>query len=112
MRAHTSNFLRRFHELAVAKGWWPQIDQVGGKYIASKEEIEKVIPEKLMLVVSELSEALEAYREGKIGLYHVDGKPEGFAVELGDAIIRICDLYDAVRRVNGRIADFANVLGM
>lgn len=54
--------------------------------------------EKLVLVHSELSEALEEYRDGR-GLTEVyyreqDGKPEGVPVELADAIIRICDLAE------------------
>lgn len=51
------------------------------------------IPSKLMLVVSELSEALEEYRDGKAVWYRgINGKPEGIAAELADAVIRIGDL--------------------
>jgi NTP pyrophosphatase (non-canonical NTP hydrolase) len=41
------------------------------------------MPEKLMLVVTELSEAMEAYRHGNI---------ENFSEEVGDSIIRILDI--------------------
>jgi len=46
---------------------------------------------------SELSEALEHYREGmpleEISFTGEDGnKPDGFTVELGDVIIRICEM--------------------
>lgn len=71
-------------------GWW---------------EGEPNIPEKLALIHSEISEALEEYRKGvaldlvyfgdpTIGTVAVDAKskPEGFGVELADAIIRILDL--------------------
>lgn len=70
------------HELAKAKGWW---------------EEERGVPELLALIHSEVSEALEAYREQPEGFatYTIpvgpDGKPEGFAVELADAVIRILD---------------------
>lgn len=53
------------------------------------------IGEKLMLVVCEVAEAMEEVR--KVGfdpsqIYYVDGKPEGFPIELADAVIRICDV--------------------
>jgi NTP pyrophosphatase (non-canonical NTP hydrolase) len=70
----------RSHNLAKEKGWY--------------EGPEVNVPEKLMLIVSEISEALEEYRYTNAP--HIwfgdDGKPEGFTVELADAIIRICDL--------------------
>jgi hypothetical protein len=94
------------HELAKANGWWE------GKDIT-------VVPEKLMLIVSEVAEALEEYRNGKPldEVYYPDAtngyidpdsgqyvdwakgqapewKPEGFGVELADAIIRILDLAE------------------
>jgi len=40
---------------------------------------------------SELSEALEEYRNGKPMVYEENGKPEGIAVELIDCVIRIFD---------------------
>lgn len=75
------------YKTAEDHGWW---------------EGEPNIPEKLALIHSEVSEALEEYRKG-IALdvvYTGDGKgimkpgdkPEGFGVELADAIIRILDL--------------------
>jgi NTP pyrophosphatase (non-canonical NTP hydrolase) len=46
-----------------------------------------------MLIVSELSEALEEYRaHHEINeIYYVNGKAEGVPVELADAVIRILD---------------------
>jgi NTP pyrophosphatase (non-canonical NTP hydrolase) len=72
---------KQVHALAVEKGWWDgQIN----------------LPEKLCLVHSEISEALEEYRRGTIDLRDAyegeGGKPEGFSVELADAVIRILDL--------------------
>lgn len=62
--------------------------------------VRKVIPEKLMLIVSELAEALEEVREPGRDLGEVrtspSGKPEGFPIELADAVIRIADLCGAM----------------
>lgn len=73
----------RVHALAVEKDWWPVGEAPN-------------IPEKLALIHSEISEALEEYRKPGGGLravsYSAGGKPEGFGVELADAVIRIMDL--------------------
>jgi len=50
------------------------------------------VPQQIALMHSELSEALEDYRDGKMALEYTDaGKPVGFPTELADAIIRIVD---------------------
>lgn len=101
-----NEWAKEIHENAVAHGWWDE---------------ERSFPEVIALIHSELSEALEEYRDGKAPLYFADnkckgsggkcvpdaadecpndpikcgaferGKPEGIAVELADAIIRILD---------------------
>lgn len=51
------------------------------------------IPEKLILIVSEIAEAMEDYRRNNMEeIESDDGKPEGFGIELADAIIRILHL--------------------
>jgi NTP pyrophosphatase (non-canonical NTP hydrolase) len=67
------------HALAFEKGWWDSPRSIG---------------ECLMLVNCELAEAMEEYRVHGTGkpVYKVNDKPEGFAVEIADAIIRLLDL--------------------
>ena len=78
--AETIRFwMAKAHEVAVSKGWWD-----GG---------DRNVAEQIALFHSELSEALEEWRRGR-PLTEVrieDGKPEGFPIELADALIRIFD---------------------
>jgi len=114
------HLVRVTHEQALKSGFWaceectPPCECAA---IAGKN-----IPEKIALMHSELSEALEEYRKGAIMreadvYYEVDGikyplsvckrgtynsnsipekhKPEGIAIELADCIIRILDFCGA-----------------
>lgn len=67
------------HEAAKDKGFWDTPPNLG---------------EKIALIHSELSEALEEHRAGRAPneVYEVYGEPEGVPIELADAIIRIADL--------------------
>lgn len=69
------------HGAAVKGGWWHDIH--------TGERIERNRGELLMLIVSEIAEAMEAERKGLMD----DKLPHrpGAEVELADALIRICD---------------------
>jgi NTP pyrophosphatase (non-canonical NTP hydrolase) len=77
------------YEISKSKGW---------------HETGKTIPEFLCLIHSEVSEALEDYREHGAEDWDVryeedkqgNPKPEGFGIELADVLIRVFDLAEAV----------------
>lgn len=108
----TKELIKEIHRNAVAHGWWDK---------------ERQLPEIVALIHSELSEALEEYRRGqplfwshekKVKTFRADKKeyatfvlckPEGIAVELADAIIRILDYcgkeeFDITDLLNARSA--------
>jgi len=71
-----SQLQEAIHRTAVAHGWWDRDRPIG---------------EALMLAVTELAEAMDAYRDGN----PASGKIDGFTAmeeELVDTIIRILDL--------------------
>ena len=69
---------REAHETACVKGWWDN---------------PREILSQLMLMVTELAEAAEECRvtEDIASWCAINGKPEGFPIELADCIIRIAD---------------------
>lgn len=70
------------HKIAKEKGWHETNSSAS-------------LVENIALMHSELSEALEQYRCGKLvdEVYYLEnGKPEGIPVELADVCIRIFDL--------------------
>jgi hypothetical protein len=80
MSKSLSKWQEEIHTLAKVKGWY---------------EEERNIGEVIALIHSELSEALEEWREGTPAYYIKDGKPCGFWVEMADAVIRILDYAEA-----------------
>jgi NTP pyrophosphatase (non-canonical NTP hydrolase) len=69
------------HIVAVKKGFWDF-----GENASQVRVAEDLIPAKLMLVVTELAEAMEAYR---------DDNKENFEEEIADTFIRLLDLCGA-----------------
>lgn len=69
------------HNASVSAGWWNNAD------------LEAVTPTKLVLIHSEISEALEGFRKDKAD-EHLPHR-HSMEVELADAVIRIFDLASA-----------------
>lgn len=78
--SNINDLVRYFHGKSTANGWWSDADKANPM----------VVPAKLMLIVSEIAEAMEGHRKG----LQDDKLPNRkmIEVELGDALIRICDL--------------------
>lgn len=85
-KLNLDEWANKIHQLMIEKGWYdPDKPRSFGEIVA--------------LVHSELSEALEEHRKGHDchDVYFDDGKdkPEGIAVEMADALIRILDWFDS-----------------
>ncbi len=70
---------RQVHDLAREKGWYDPPKSFG---------------EFISLIHSEVSEALEAHRDGCDGLWMQGEKPEGVPAELADVVIRVLDFCE------------------
>jgi len=82
---HLDNLAECCHGLSYAAGWWH--DPETGEPVGT-------VPEKIALIHSEISEALEADRKSLMD-DHLPDRP-GVEVELADAVIRIFDLAGAL----------------
>ena len=93
MSLEIGDLQRSSYEVAVGHGFWEEGD------LSATDIYRMLIPQKLMLIVSEAAEALDNVRDGTLEqnkvLWLTDkGKPEGFASELADIIIRTLDLAE------------------
>ena len=85
------------HANSMDKGFWDDQKLAVNATRLDRERVQRTIPEKLALIHSEVSEALEDYRDGvMITTVDAKGKPVGFPSELADIVIRICDLAGAL----------------
>jgi NTP pyrophosphatase (non-canonical NTP hydrolase) len=99
------------HGASARAGWWKDKDGFDLKAVINNPvgTLEKsfsgaLVAQKLCLVHSEISEAMEGHRKGLMD----DKLPTRpmIEVELADALIRICDLAGALRLdLSGAIAD-------
>lgn len=87
-----AEFQKEVFHTAVEHGWWPVFEPADSPIDLTQVNI----PEKLALMHSEISEALEHFRHDKMEMFlNEDGKPDGFWIELADCIIRILDTAGA-----------------
>lgn len=90
------------HLISTEKGFYDDVN----KTYAELQVDERFIGTQIALMHSELSEALEALRDNKQGIYYKQQKkgfkPEGMVVELADCIIRIFDLCGALNLKLGK----------
>jgi len=73
---------RACHGRAHNNGWWHDLK--------TGEQVKRPIPECLMLIVTEVAEAMEGHRKDLMDDHLTDRKM--LEVELADAVIRIFDL--------------------
>lgn len=99
--SYLETIAREAYQTSKDHGWWDAEDELLEAFVDRPELFDRVIlyivSTKVALMHCELSEAIEEIRNNPKTLKNIyyresDGKPEGFVVELIDAIIRILSL--------------------
>lgn len=85
-----NDLAKRINTTAHEHGWWDTPRSFG---------------DVISLCHSELSEALESYRNGESMIFFEKKKPEGIAVEMIDCVIRI---FDYLAEMNIDVDDVMN----
>lgn len=96
--------VERAHTNSTMKGFWNEFTKA--EIEGDETTLRALINEKLLLVVSEITEAMEELRSGHDAkeIYEGEaGKPEGFGVEIADAFIRMFDLVGGLELPIGDI---------
>lgn len=97
-----NNLAKEIHEQNVKAGWWN--DPVTGESLLGNANTPYVIATKMLLIMSELSEAVEAYRKDLMD----DKLPHrtGVETELADLQIRLFDVCGALKLdIGGAVAE-------
>lgn len=102
LEGYVNQLVRKCHGAATDAGWW-HCPATGEK--STPEYVKTtMVPQKLLLIHSEISEACEADRKGLMDS-HLPHR-SGMECELADALIRICDLAGALQLdLGGAVAE-------
>lgn len=88
----------------AAAGWWTNLETGESMLTKAGEKPKRNVPEMLMLIVTEVSEAMEGYRKG-IKDDHLPHR-DMLEVELADALIRILDMAHGIGYdIGGAVAE-------
>ena len=92
-RATLNEITHAAHANSMDKGFWDDQKLAVNATRLDRERVQRTIPEKLALIHTEVSEALEDYRDGvMVTTMDAKGKPVGFPSELADIVIRVMDV--------------------